>query len=398
MSSELDAEWAEFLRNGCLPTKPVPQKRSPPVVATVPVSANPARAVPTPAATDTPAISERSEQPTLTISTQSINAKLNNVGNIDINAMYWALEVMPYNRRAEGVIKKQIKVQCNTPEELIAFKARLEQFPSHELTKVEHIDDPGGAARFQYVAKLSIGLANKEVQAHRAQQRDAFFNSFTMVLRVRYQGEFKEITAKVFNKGIMSLPGMLDMELRENTLSLVDRVLGETSTSASPSLAQPLAHRPETISDVMVNSNFWCGYGLDRDKVVELMRGKYGLEASYDPSEYPGVICRYYHSQTGETHGRCPCNPVCSTLQIGNKKAAGRRPGECQKMTFMLFRTGSVLIVGRHNNEILHKVFRFVLKILQDDRKLLESEGAVDRPNKRDVRKKPRRRTVWVMA
>ncbi len=396
MSSELDAEWAQFLRDGCLPAKPVPRKRSPPIVATIPVTATPALTAPTPDAASAGA--ERSEQPKLTISTQSINAKLNNVGNIDINAMFWALEVMPYNQRSEGVVKKQIKVQCGTPEELVAFKARLEQFPSHELTKVEHIDDPGGAAPFQYVAKLSIGLANKEVQAHRAQQRDAFFNSFTMVLRVNYQNAFKEITAKVFNKGIMSLPGMLDAELRENTLSLVDRVLGQTSTSASPNLPQPLAHRPETISDVMVNSNFWCGYGLDRDKVVELMRGKYGLEASYDPSEYPGVICRYYHSQTGETYGRCPCNPVCSTLQIGNKKAAGKRPGACQKMTFMLFRTGSVLIVGRHNNDILHKVFRFVLKILQDDRGVLESEGVVERPNKRDVRKKPRRRTIWVTA
>jgi hypothetical protein len=389
MSSALDAEWSEFLRNGCLLTKPIPKKRVQPVTKTVEVSATPTVVAET-------IIHVRTEEPTLTISTQSINAKLNNIGDIDINAMFWALEVIPYIQKSEGVIKKQIKVQCSTPEELVVFKARLAQYPSHELTKVEHIDDPGGTAPFQYVAKLSIGLANKEVQAHRAQQRDAFFNSFTMVLRVKYQNTFKEITAKVFNKGIMSLPGMLDSELRENTLLLVDKVLGKTSSEAATTLLKPLAHCPETITDVMVNSNFWCGYGLDRDKVVEIMRGKYGLEASYDPSEYPGVICRYYHSESGETHGRCPCNPVCSTLQIGNKKHAGKQRGACQKMTFMLFRTGSVLIVGQRNNEILHKVFRFVLKILLDERSQLEIEGVVDRPDKRNIRKKPRRRMAWV--
>ena len=319
---------------------------------------------------------------------------------------------MPYVQRSEGVIKKQIKVQCANREELATLRARLEHIPSHAFSKVDHVDDPNGATPFKFVAKLSIGLASKEVKAHRAQEKDAFYNSFTMVLRIRYKGQFKEIVVKVFNKNSLSLPGMLDDELRCRTLSLIDRVLGEASQLVTPG-SPPLAHLPGTISDVMVNSNFWCGFGLDRDKVVDLMRNVYGLETSYDPSNYPGVICRYYQptSETSaacNTRGRCPCNPACSTLRIGDKKGKKKKQspeaeaeddtgadGKCQKLTFMLFRTGSVLIVGRCTQDLLETVHGFVARALLEHKGTVAS-GEGQRPNKKVVQKKSRKRTIWV--
>ena len=262
MSSTLDEEWASFLRNGVLAVSALPPPPDGPDSPDSPDSPTSIRRPQIPAGI-----------PPLTISTQSNNARLSNVGNINIKAMFWALEMIPYVSQTEGVIKKQLKIEWTTPEELRLFEERLKTIRSHVLSKVKHIDDPAATTQFKYVAKLSIGLASKEVRAHRAQEKDAFFNSFTMVLRVRYQGRFKEIVTKVFNKGVLSLPGMLDDELRINTLALVDRVLSQASLAVAPTLT-PLVHLPGTITDVMVNSNFWCGFGLDRDKVVAELQGR----------------------------------------------------------------------------------------------------------------------------
>jgi hypothetical protein len=380
------------------------------------------------------------ELPPLIISTKSNNAKLNNQGgDLDVWRMFWAVRVIPYISQQEGVIKKQIKVQCTSQAELDQLHERLKNVRSHKLTKEEGVD--GRAQRkakaeatethtcyspscrkgnhacyssccirneeqrsFRYVAKLTVGLSSKEVKAHRSKEKNAFFNSFTMIMRVRYQGSFKEIVIKVFNKNVLSLPGMLDDELLNNTLSLIDRVLGDASEIVAPEKPR-LAHKPGTISDVMVNSNFWCGFGLDRDKVVMLMRDKFGMETSYDPSNYPGVICRFYEAR-GENvdkaaPGICPCNPPCSTLRIGDKRAAASTIEEnanvCVKLTFMLFRTGSVLIVGRCNRTLLGKVHNYISHLLITNRKAIQS-GPGEKPSKKGVERKHRKRTIWVHA
>lgn len=423
MSSALDQEWAAFLRTGVLPTHsqlchdvaPHADHHLDPSTTQRGLTDSETESrvdKHEPAATiiafEEPDL-DANGLPVLTISTRSKNAYLNTKTNVDIPALFWAMRIMPYVERREGVIKKQIKVQCSSPEELTTLRERLAHVPSHAFSKVEHIDDPASGKPFRFVAKLSIGLSNKEVKAHRAQEKDAFFNSFTMVLRIRYKGQFKEIVVKVFNKNSLSLPGMLDDELRGRTLALIDQVLGEASQMVAPN-TPPLAHLPGTISDVMVNSNFWCGFGLDRNKVLELMRTVYGLETSYDPITYPGVICRYYQPTKEGVDwppGRCPCTPPCSTLRIGDKKGKKKRNpeaeaeadaleyGKCQKLTLMLFRTGSVLIVGRCPQELLEKVHRFVAQALLEHRSTIEG-GPGQRPNKKVVRKKNRKRTIWV--
>jgi hypothetical protein len=61
----------------------------------------------------------------------------------------------------------------------------------------------------------------------------------------------------------------------------------------------------------------------------------------------------------------------------------------------MVFRTGSVLIVGRCHHALLYHVHKFVALMLLRNRAYLES-GTVERPNKTNVRKKSRKRSAWV--
>lgn len=369
----------------------------------------------------------------LIISTKSNNAKLNGQsGDMDVWSMFWALNVIPYITRGEGVIKKQIKIQCKSRLELEELNQRLEGVLSHTITKEQGTNteehdkccfsphcrkanqsastscySPACRRRahlpFNYIAKLCIGISSKDVKAHRVKEKNAFFNSFTMVLRVKYKSSFKEIVIKVFNKNVLSLPGMLDDELLNNSLALIDQVLGDASVIVNPNRPR-LAHIPGSISDVMVNSNFWCGFGLDRDKVVNLMREQCKLETSYDPSTYPGVICRFYEAR-GEGVGKalpgvCPCAKSCSTLRIGDKRKTAKNkepesPNACVKLTFMLFRTGSVLIVGRCDRSLLQKIHNHVATLLIDNRALIEN-GPGEKPAPKRTEKKQRKRQIYV--
>ena len=411
MNPELDEEWAMFLAHGYLPQKVQPTIDTDSVASSQelePATGTSSRPTPLADRAQLPgsagtAIGESDipdeDLPKLTISTQSNNARLNNGEEIDVKRLFWALRVMPYIRRSEGIIKKQMKIRCATREQLASLQEQLKPISSYKLSKVEHIDEPGATTTFKYVAKLSIGVASKEIKAHRAKETDAFFNSFTMVLRLRYKNSFKEIVTKVFNKGILSLPGMLDQELLDRTLMMVNQVLGEASLRMSPE-KPPLQYKPGTITDVMVNSNFWCGFGLDRDKLVDLMVNKYHLETTYDPSNYPGVACRYYTRDDCDTCGVCPCNPPCSTLEIGNGKGRKRatKVGDhtpCLPMTFMMFRTGSVLIVGRCANDLLSKVHKIVARMLLSNKAAIQS-GPGTCPSKKNVRKKSRKRLAYL--
>jgi hypothetical protein len=46
-----------------------------------------------------------------------------------------------------------------------------------------------------------------------------------------------------------------------------------------------------------INSNFDCGFYINRDKLHGILRSeKYGIESAYDPCSYPGVKCKFYYN------------------------------------------------------------------------------------------------------
>ena len=62
-----------------------------------------------------------------------------------------------------------------------------------------------------------------------------------------------------------------------------------------------------------------------------------------------------------ENDGRCICTAPCC------HKGSGKKNGECRQISFMIFRTGSVLIVGKCEDELLMKIYEFLKKILFDN-------------------------------
>lgn len=263
--------------------------------------------------------------------------------SLNLDDIFWRLPVIPYATEGDGVIKKQMKTTCYTVEEIQKIQHRVAAVECAKLTPIRgSISVP--TPTHPFISKVNIGLCKKDIVSQRNKEKGAFYNCFMLVLRVFCQGTYSEVNLKVFNTGKLSFPGMLSQELLDSSLNLVCTLL---TGPESPSVT----HNPSTIDTVLVNSNFNCGFYIDRDSLVDILKYECGLHVSYDPCSYPGIQCKYFMpnnagSEVGD--GVCRCSKSC----------AGRKgPVTCQEVSFMVFRTGSVLIVGRCDETTLHGVY-----------------------------------------
>jgi hypothetical protein len=141
----------------------------------------------------------------------------------------------------------------------------------------------------------------------------------------------------------------------------------------SPHLGEGLDFsETKTTENVLINSNFNCGYFIHRDKLHSILKSdKYGIETAYDPCSYPGVKCKFYfNNEIGfKTDTNClekqnGCivpedrNMKMSEL-IDNKKYT--------EVSFMIFRTGSCLIVGNCSEQILMFIYDFIKKMFEEE-------------------------------
>ena len=84
------------------------------------------------------------------------------------------------------------------------------------------------------------------------------------------------------------------------------------------------------------------------------MRHKYFINVCYDPCSYPGIQCVYYYDSE-------------NNLNMANNVNTKNITKNILKVSYMIFRTGSILIVGKCSEEILNNVYIFVKKLLFDE-------------------------------
>ena len=107
---------------------------------------------------------------------------------------------------------------------------------------------------------------------------------------------------------------------------------------------------------VLINSNFNCGYYIDRDKLYHKLRTKYGINCAYDPCSYPGIQSEFYYNSA-----------LAPELQTGKLPSNIASNNNITKVSFMIFRTGSVLIVGKCTEEILDQIYIFLKTLLKNE-------------------------------
>jgi hypothetical protein len=140
------------------------------------------------------------------ISTKTKIAYLDRI--IDLKKIFWDVPVIPYAKPCNGVIKKQMKFNLASQEELTFIQDKLQSETYFEEHIITHIDNPSGRIKFKDTRKISIGVSKKDLMSYRCKKKSAFYNCFVLILRMRVQETFKEFHVKVFNTGKLEIPGV----------------------------------------------------------------------------------------------------------------------------------------------------------------------------------------------
>jgi hypothetical protein len=281
---------------------------------------------------------------------------------IDIQRVFWEIPIVEYWRPMIGVIKKQMKIVSKTEEEYTEYKKKLENIDYYNENVIKQIHNPAARRiKFKDERKITIGLSKKDIMTCRGKIKNAFYNCFAMILRFRYDDAFREIHVKVFNTGKLEIPGILNTRLLDIVKEMILNVL-------DPHTEIKLDFLENSSEDnVLINSNFNCGFYINREKLYAILRSdKYGIESAYDPCSYPGVKCKFYFNRdlgfdTNVQNGK---------ILLADRAMSMRELGENKKYTevsFMIFRTGSCLIVGNCSEKVLTYIFEFIRKILQTE-------------------------------
>jgi hypothetical protein len=97
----------------------------------------------------------------------------------------------------------------------------------------------------------------------------------------------------------------------------------------------------------LINSNFNCGFYINRESLFEILKFKYNIQCIYDPCSYPGIQCKFYYDKL-----------------TGIKSVEGDKSNNSLPVSFMVFRTGSVLIVGKCDESVLYVIYEYLKNLL----------------------------------
>lgn len=314
--------------------------------------------------------------------------------SVDIYGLFWKIPITPYWTPKEGVVKKQIKIVTNSPEEYDAYTQQLKNVPYYHEHVIKQINNPGARRiKFRDERKLTVGISKKDIMNCRGKIKNAFYNCFAVILRFLYKNEFKEIHVKLFNTGKMEIPGILD----ESFLEIAKQMILQTVNSLIDDVDSHVGFLNNALEDsVLINSNFNCGFYINRDKLHTILRSaKYNIEAVYDPCSYPGVKCKYYFRHDAGFDDEKQ-RGVIHTDDYQNKMSELSLNKKYTEVSFMIFRTGSCLIVGNCTEDILQFIFKFIKQMLSDEYVEIytPAEITVHKEKKTKIRKK----TIYVTS
>jgi hypothetical protein len=118
----------------------------------------------------------------------------------------------------------------------------------------------------------------------------------------------------------------------------------------------------------------------------DILKYKYNILAIYDPCSYPGIQSKFYYNDDIE-------------IQTGSQISEEHKHlyKNIKAVSFMIFRTGSVLIVGKCDEKILMSIYNFLKMLLNNEYSTIcQKNGTtsilanklIDKNKKRKIRKK----------
>ena len=265
------------------------------------------------------------------------------------------------------------------------IKELLKNEKYYHEQEIEHIDNPEGRIKFKVQTKINIGLCKKDILNYRCKLKRAFFNCFVLIMRIKEPSSdiFKEMHVKVFNTGKLEIPGIQSDESLTHVLNLLIGIL-------KPIVGDDIGYIPDKCETVLINSNFNCGYFINRDKLFNILKYKYRIHSNYDSCSYPGIQCKFYYVpelNAEDQTGQKPNPSLSSTYPYSIENV--------NEISFMIFRTGSVLIVGRCGENVLFCIYNFLKKLLETEYPEIGNQLNILEPKKHNT--KLRKKTINVL-
>jgi TATA-box binding protein (TBP) (component of TFIID and TFIIIB) len=323
--------------------------------------------------------SEAPKSTNIYISTKTKIAYLNTP--IDLKTIFWNIPIINYYIPKNGVVKKQMKFNSLEQNELDYIQEKLSSENYFEENIITHIDNPSGRIKFKDIRKVSIGISKKDIMSYRCKKRSAFYNCFVIILRMKIDETFKEFHVKVFNTGKLEIPGIQN----ETTFQLI---LNEVIKTLQPHIEASLSYKPDSEMTVLINSNFNCGFFINREALYDILKFKYNIQAIYDPCSYPGIQCKFYYNPDVGIQNGCQISEENKHLYKN-----------VNQVSFMIFRTGSVLIVGKCDENVLMIIYDFLKVILNNEYKNINqkvSASELTSISLKDKSRKVRRKTILI--
>jgi hypothetical protein len=309
---------------------------------------------------------------------------------IDLKTIFWSVPIIPYAKPCNGVIKKQIKFNSTCIEELNEIQEKLAKEVYYEEYVITSINNPSGRTKFKDIRKVSIGISKKDIMSYRSKKKSAFYNCFVLILRLKIEQNnitsYREYHVKVFNTGKLEIPGIQNEKVFELILNQVIQTL-------QPHIKEKLYFKENTSETVLINSNFNCGFFINREILYDILTYKYKIQSIYDPCSYPGIQCKFYYNPDVELQ---------TGIQISKENK--HLYNNVKEVSFMIFRTGSVLIVGKCDENVLISIYEFLKIVLNNEFKqicqrnnnniIIENDEST---NVKDIKKKKiRRKTITI--
>jgi TATA-box binding protein (TBP) (component of TFIID and TFIIIB) len=192
---------------------------------------------------------------------------------------------------------------------------------------------------------------------------------------------YKEFHVKVFNTGKLEIPGVQN----EATFQLL---LQQVINTLQPFVKEQMGYKENSEETVLINSNFNCGFFINREELYDILKLKYNIQSIYDPCSYPGIQCKFYYNPDVGIQNGCQISEENKHLYNNVKQ-----------VSFMIFRTGSVLIVGKCDENVLMIIYEFLKIILNNEFKNINQKISAAELNSivsKDKSKKIRRKTILI--
>jgi hypothetical protein len=300
---------------------------------------------------------------------------------INLRDIFWTIPVIPYARPSNGVIKKQMKFNSSTIEELEFIQSKLKGESYFEEHIITNINNPSGRIKFKDIRKISIGISKKDIMSYRCKKKSAFYNCFVLIIRMKVAELYKEFHVKVFNTGKLEIPGVQNEVTFQLLLNQVIQILQPFVKD------NVLSYKENSEETVLINSNFNCGFFINREELYDILKMKYNIQSIYDPCSYPGIQCKFYY------------NPDVG-IQCGSQISEENKSlyKNISEVSFMIFRTGSVLIVGKCDENVLMIIYEFLKVVLNNEYKNISQKNTENFVNSaKDIKKtKIRKKSIIV--